>query len=248
MRFKLLLFVRDIINLVLTFMRHLVTSDLHLGSRFSHCQLFSQMLKRLDPSVTLVLDGDIIDAPGQTLPFEHQQVLEEIAERASQSRVIWIEGNHDRNFRPEEPTRINFVQSYTIEDHTFITHGDTFDKVMPRNRMFIKLFLFFHKLRVFLGAHPIHVADYAKKFTFLYSFLRRKVMLCAVDHGKQQNLQTVVCGHVHYAEDTHCEGIRYINLGAWTESNCMCLLVEDERLELISVEDAMRNPRWFTDS
>ena len=227
-------------------MRHLITSDLHLGSHFSQSQLFQQMLQRLDRSVILVLGGDIIDAPGQPLPGDHQQALEEIEKRANQNQVIWIEGNHDEDFRPAETTKIQFKRSHTIEHHTFITHGDTFDEVMPRNKIFIQLFKFFHNVRIYLGARPVHVADYAKQFSYLYAFLRRKVMLCAVDHGKQHNFDNVVCGHVHYAEDTLCEGIRYINLGAWTESPCMCLLVEDERLQLVSVADAMTNTSWFT--
>jgi UDP-2,3-diacylglucosamine pyrophosphatase LpxH len=226
--------------------RHLITSDLHLGNHFSQNQLFMQMLKRLDPSVVLVLGGDIIDAPGQVLPGEHQQALEEIEKRAVLNQVIWIEGNHDEGFRPSEHSKIQFVKSHTIENHTFITHGDSFDEVMPRNRIFIALFKFFHNLRVYLGARPIHVADYAKQFSFLYGFLRRKVMLCAADHGNRHGFDNVVCGHVHYAEDTLCEGIRYINLGAWTESPCMCLLVEDGCLRLLSVEDAMADASWFT--
>ena len=229
-------------------MRYLVTSDLHLGNHFSQSLLFLQMVQRLDRSVVLVLGGDIIDAPGHPLPVEHQQALEEIEKRADQNQVIWIEGNHDEGFRPATPSKIQFRDSYAVGDHTFITHGDTFDKVMPRNRTFIELFKFFHKLRVRLGARPVHVADYAKQFTFLYGFLRRKVMLCAVDHGKEYGFDNVVCGHVHYAEDTRCEGIRYINLGAWTESPCMCLLVEDESLQLVSVEEAMTDASWFTGS
>lgn len=71
-------------------------------------------------------------------------------------------------------------------------------------------------------------------------------MLCAADHGNQYGCDNVVCGHVHYAEDILCEGIRYINLGAWTESPCMCLLVEDGCLRLLSVENAMTDRSWFT--
>lgn len=70
-------------------MRHLITSDFHLGNHFSQNQLFLQMLQRLDPSIVLVLGGDIIDAPGQLLPREHQQALEEIVKRAFQNQVIW---------------------------------------------------------------------------------------------------------------------------------------------------------------
>ncbi len=226
-------------------MRYLITSDLHLGNHFSQSQLFLDMVQRLDESVILVLGGDIIDAPGQPLPAEHQQALQAVGKRAEQNQVVWLEGNQDEGYRPATPSNIQFKSSYTVGDHTFITHGDTFDEVMPRNRTFIELFKFFHKLRVRLGASPVHVADYAKQFTYLYSFLRRKVMLCAVDYGKQRDFDNVVCGHVHYAEDTLCEGIRYINLGAWTESPCMCLLIDDDNLQLISVEDAMTDSSWF---
>ena len=226
-------------------MRYLVTSDLHLGNQFCQSLLFREMLQRLDDSVILVLGGDIIDAPGKSLSDEHQRTLEEIWKRAGRNQVIWIEGNHDEGYRPGASSDIDFRQSYSIENRVFITHGDTFDNVMPRNRAFITLFKFFHKLRVFLGAHPIHVADYAKRFEYLYGFLRRKVMLCAVDHARQHDFSSVVCGHVHFAEDTFHEEIRYINLGAWTESLCCCLLIDNDDMHLLSVKAAMKNQEWF---
>jgi UDP-2,3-diacylglucosamine pyrophosphatase LpxH len=226
-------------------MRYLVTSDLHLGNRFSNCRLFAEMVQRLDDSVTLILGGDIIDAPGKPLAAEHQNAIEAIRIRAETSDVIWIEGNHDEGFHPLISAGIHYQTSHTIEDRVFITHGDSFDEVMPRNRIFVQLFNFFHKLRIYLGASPVHVADYAKRFKYLYNFLRRKVMLCAVDHGNRHDFEAVVCGHVHFAEDTICEGVRYINLGAWTESDCYCLLVEDGSMELIPAEKAMLNTSWF---
>ncbi len=226
-------------------MQYIVTSDLHLGSKFSRCGLFSMMVQKLNKSVTLILAGDIIDAPGRILDADAEAALTIIKKRATQETVIWIEGNHDENYRPGEPHAIQFVRSYAIGTRLYITHGDTFDNVMPNNRSFMNLFRFFHNLRVRLGAQPVHIADYAKKFTFLYNVLCEKIRNCAVDHGKRENFETVVCGHVHLAEDGIHQGIRYINLGAWTESPCFCLLVSDERIRLMTVEDAMQDSAWF---
>lgn len=228
------------------FTRYLVTSDLHLGNRFSRSSQFTAMVKRLNKSISLVLAGDIIDTPGQSLGQDDLAALDAIQTRASHEQVIWIEGNHDRGYRPQSSEDIHFLDSYAIGKRLFITHGDTFDTVMPRNQWFVSTFRFFHNLRVRLGADPIHVADYAKKYQYLYNYLRRKVMNCAVEQGQEQNFEAVACGHVHFAEDAFDKGIRYINLGAWTESSCHCLLVDEDGMTLLTVEEAMRDSAWFT--
>ena len=203
------------------------------------------MIQRLDESVVLILGGDIIDAPRQALTGEHKQAYDEILNRSNRCPVIWIEGNHDDGLRPAETNNIRFSLSHTIDKHVFIAHGDRFDNVTARSRRFISLFKIFHRFRVKLGAHPVHVADYAKKFGYLYRYFRRKVMYSAIDHGKAQHFTTVVCGHVHYAEDSLVEGIRYVNLGSWTESPSYCLLVDGESITLVPVENALQNRAWF---
>jgi len=70
-------------------------------------------------------------------------------------------------------------------------------------------------------------------------------MMCAVDFARQGQYAAVVCGHVHYAEDTLHEGIRYINLGAWTESPNYCLLVDEQHVRLMSLDKALEESDWF---
>ena len=227
-------------------MRYLITSDLHLGNQFSQCLQFIEMLQRLNDSVTLVLAGDIIDAPGQVLKADAKAALDTIQNRSLAQTVIWIEGNHDEGFRPPGSHNIEFRRSFTIDKRFYITHGDSFDHVMPNNRWFVELFLFFHKLRVRLGADPVHVADYAKKYKVLYCVLCRKVMMCAVDYAAYESFDAVVCGHVHFMEDSMHNGIRYINLGAWTELPCHCLLVDDNSARLLALEEAFEEAHWFS--
>ena len=228
-------------------MRHLVTSDIHLGNHFSRGRQFTTMVQRLNSSITLVLAGDIVDAPGGLLSKDDVVALDAIRNRASNEQVIWIEGNHDKGYRLEEPGNIQFVDSYALDKRLYIVHGDQFVGIkMFRNALFLKTFKLFHNLRILFGADPVHVADYAKKFRVLYDFLRRKIMNCAVEYGHEKNFKAVACGHVHFAEDTIHEGIRYINLGAWTEATNHCLLVNEEKMELITIENAMQDSEWFT--
>jgi UDP-2,3-diacylglucosamine pyrophosphatase LpxH len=89
---------------------------------------------------------------------------------------------------------------------------------MPRNQAFMKAFKWMHDLRVKLGARPVHVAKYAKKWNLFYRFLCKNVMMNAVDCALENGFEVVTCGHTHYPEDRIFNGIRYINTGAWTET------------------------------
>ena len=82
----------------------------------------------------------------------------------------------------------------------------------------MQAFKLMHDLRVRLGARPVHVAQYAKKWGLFYKFLRKNVMINAVKCAMENGYEVVTCGHTHYPEDIFFNGIRYINTGAWTES------------------------------
>ena len=63
--------------------RCFVVSDLHLGRRllpsaYFHHRHFSSWLDTLPKGVPLVLNGDVIDRPGQALPDAHRAVLERL--------------------------------------------------------------------------------------------------------------------------------------------------------------------------
>ena len=119
-----------------------------------------------------------------------------------------------------------------------ITHGDDFDEIMPRNQLFIKAFKFLHNLRVKLGAKPVHVAEYAKKWKSFYRVLRKNVMTNAVKCAIENGYEAVTCGHTHFAEDVIFNGIRYINTGAWTEFPAFFLHVTKDQMDLTRMEES----------
>jgi len=208
----------------------IVVSDLHIGSPYFKHEWFRQFLEALPADSRLVLNGDTIDNPRRQLAPPHRQVLDALIALGDRLPVVWVEGNHDQGYRPPNPGKIVFKQAYALGDRRlFITHGAYFDNVMPYNRWFIQLFRVLHELRMRLGAPPVHVAEYAKKWQFLYRYLNRNVRMNAVEYAREHGYRAVACGHVHHVEHTVIDGIEYINTGAWTESpTCYLSAVNDE--------------------
>jgi UDP-2,3-diacylglucosamine pyrophosphatase LpxH len=199
-------------------MNAIVISDLHLGSRYFLYQNFEPFLKNIPEGTELILNGDIIDNPYAELGQTDQRILDQIVQISCLQKVVWVRGNHDNGYIPQNLGKIKIKHHHAIQRRLFITHGDFFDEIMPRNRAFIKIFRMMHDLRVKLGARPVHVAEYAKKWEYFYAFLRKNVMLNAVNYAKENGFKAVTCGHTHYAEERFINGIRYINTGAWTEA------------------------------
>jgi UDP-2,3-diacylglucosamine pyrophosphatase LpxH len=119
---------------------------------------------------------------------------------------------------------------------------------MPRSRVFMKAFRLMHGLRVKLGAQPVHVAEYAKKWRAFYRILRNNVMRNAVNFALENGYNAVTCGHTHYAEDTVLNGIRYINTGAWTEFPAFFLLITEYEMRLEKTDDSLTVPRLESDN
>ena len=87
-----------------------------------------------------------------------------------------------------------------------------------------------------MGAKPVHVAEYAKKWAVFYRVLRKNVMMNAVKCAIENRIEAVSCGHTHFAEDQVLNGIRYINTGAWTEFPAFFLHVTSDQMILKKIE------------
>jgi UDP-2,3-diacylglucosamine pyrophosphatase LpxH len=209
-----------------------VTGDVHLGSQFCHDEAFLAWMEALPQGASLILNGDVLDDPDQPLPARHHVALERLVELSFEREVVWVLGNHDDTVHLAEPGRIRFVRHWVIAQRALVIHGDGFDEVMPRHRWFIRVFRFLHRMRQQLGAHPIHVAEYAKKWKPLYQVLTQNVMENAVATAKEGGFEAVICGHTHYGIDVLHDGIRYLNTGAWTEEPFFWVCVQREDIEM----------------
>lgn len=211
---------------------YIITSDVHLGSRFCLHDLFLRFLENLPETTGLIMNGDTVDDPDKKFPAEHKLILDKLRNESYRRRIIWIRGNHDDRYIPTDPARIEFMPDFSIDKRLYVSHGFDFDNIMPRNRHFIMAFRLFHRFRMKLGASPVHVARYAKKWSALYKIFRRHVASNAIEHAAENGFKAVTCGHTHFAEDLKIRGIRYINTGAWTEKPVYYLHVNREKMTL----------------
>jgi len=220
-------------------MNAIIVSDLHIGSRYFLYQDFETFLGNISEEYELILNGDIIDNSYSELIEPHKRIMDLIKQASYRQRVVWVRGNHDNGYLPTEFGEVHFKNFYDINHRLLITHGDDFDEIMPRNQTFMKAFKLMHNLRIMLGAKPVHVAQYAKKWEIFYTVLRKNVMMNAVNCAIENGYEAVTCGHTHYPEDTVFNGTRYINTGAWTELPTFYLLVAPDRMTLMTVRDSL---------
>jgi UDP-2,3-diacylglucosamine pyrophosphatase LpxH len=220
-------------------MNAIIVSDLHMGSRYFRSQAFENFLKSLPDIDEFILNGDVLDRPHIKLTPFHQLNLERIEKLSLRCKVVWVLGNHDRGYMPESLGNIEFCRRYIFDGRILITHGDDFDTIMPRSRIFMHAFRLLHDLRVRLGARPVHVAEYAKKWRTFYRVLRNNVMRNAVNSAAENGLEAVTCGHTHFAEDLVVNGVRYINTGAWTEFPAHYLYVTPDSMDLKWIDQSL---------
>ena len=219
-------------------MKSIIVSDLHIGSRYFLHETFAQFLQNIPQDHEFILNGDIIDNPYAKMKPADQQILDRFGEMSLRQKVVWVRGNHDNGYIPDNLGNIQIKKHHALQKRLFITHGDFFDEVMPRSQMFIKAFKMMHDLRVKLGARPVHVAHYAKKWKRFYEYLRKNVMLNAVNYARENGFKTVSCGHTHFAEEQFINGIQYLNTGAWTELPTHYVRVTDNETTLKKTTDS----------
>ena len=219
-------------------MNAIVISDVHLGSRHCRREPFERFLDRLPAGVTLILNGDTVDYRHRRLRPDALATLARLAAESRRRTVVWVCGNHDEDYRPPEPGAIQFVSSYALDQRLYVQHGFYFDHIMPYHRLFILAFKIMHVLRVRLGAEPVHVAEYAKRWPTLYGVLRRNVLQNAVRYAREHGFGAVTCGHTHYAESDTIDGILYLNTGAWTERPSYAVVVDEASVTLHEIDEA----------
>ncbi|MBT8371880.1 MAG: metallophosphoesterase [Deltaproteobacteria bacterium] len=222
-------------------MKAIIVSDLHIGSQYFQSQIFEQFIERLPGDHEFILNGDVIDSPYLRMHKSDQKILDLLEQISLRQKVIWLRGNHDNGYMPASFGAVDFHRQYTLKDRLLITHGDDFDDIMPRSRLFIRAFKRMHEIRVKLGAKPVHVAEYAKKWKTLYSVLRKNVALNAVNCARENGFKAVACGHTHFPEDAVYNGIRYLNTGAWTEHPAHFLQVTSDDIVLKTLDPCPEN-------
>ena len=224
-------------------------SDIHLGSRDCRVGLLLDFLSHTTCDV-LYLVGDIVDIQSMRRSFywpkTHTEVLQLILDRSKNgTRVIYIPGNHDDDFRALTGMRIGQIEVKRRWIHKtangkrlLVLHGDEFDSALKCSalaalvghvgyRMLLALNRLTHQINYLLKRPYWSLAQSLKmRMPKAVMYMTRFQRAC-LKAAREAKLDGVVCGHIHRAAIIEREGLVYCNDGDWVES-CTAL-VEDAR-------------------
>ena len=235
--------------------RTLWISDMHLGTREARADFLCDFLRR-NTAEHLYLVGDVFD--GWALrrswywPPSHNDVLQLLLRRArAGTEVTYIPGNHDEAARAFPGLRLGGITIQRQAVHVTYTgqrllvlHGDEFDGVVRHARwlsvlgagaymLSLKLNRWFNRMRRALGMPYWSLAGYLKHKTkravqFIADFER-----AVAEKARREEVDGVVCGHIHHAELRTIDGVLYANSGDWVESCTALAEHADGRLEIL---------------
>ena len=239
-------------------------SDVHLGTSGCQAKRLLEFLK-VTESDKLYLVGDIVD--GWQLKRRwywhqtHNDVVQLVMKKAKKgTKVIFVPGNHDEVVR--QFIGLNFGGIKIRDEHVHVTangkrmlvlHGDRFDGVIACAKwlayvgdslytMILKFNQIFNAWRARVGLPYWSLSQYLKlKVKNAVSYITSFEDALAAE-ARKQNLDGVICGHIHKAEIRDIDGILYCNDGDWVES--LTALVEDEVGELSLVDWHEIMLRW----
>ena len=244
--------------------RAIFISDVHLGTRACRADMLLDFLRHNEADVVYLV-GDIIDfwriRRSVIWPQSHNDVLKKLLRKARKgSRLVFIPGNHDEALRDYAGSRFGAIEIERQTIHVradgrryLVTHGDEFDVVVR-----------YAKWLAFLGDRGYEFALWLNRplnalrsiaglgYWSLSGYLKYRVKSAVnfigeyernlAEQARRENVDGVICGHIHHAASHDIDGIHYVNTGDWVESCTAIVEDHDGNFELIRWMDAINAP------
>ncbi|MDZ4730032.1 MAG: UDP-2,3-diacylglucosamine diphosphatase [Xanthomonadales bacterium] len=235
--------------------RAVFISDVHLGFSGCSAEFLTDFLGRLRCDV-IYLVGDIIDFINLRKRPEwvasHSMVIEKLLEMTrSGTRVIYVPGNHDEALRHYVGLKIGLLEIHDQFIHTtadqrriLVTHGDQFDSVVRCSPLLALIGTWVYdgllKVNGWLNwCRQKSGREYWSLATFVKTRVRNAMEYidrfeqAVMAFAHKENVDGVICGHIHRAEIRHGKGLTYMNCGDWVESCTALVEHRDGRIELL---------------
>jgi UDP-2,3-diacylglucosamine pyrophosphatase LpxH len=182
----------------------------------------------------------------------HSDVSQKVLRKARKgTRVIYIPGNHDENFRVFAAHRFGRVAVLRESIHVMsdgrrflVIHGDQFDGIVKYAKWLA--FVGDRAYNYALTANTwINIVRRTLGFSYwsLSAYLKHKVKNAVeyisnyekalVAEARRRGVDGVICGHIHTAEIRWFDEILYCNDGDWVESCTALVETLDGRLEIL---------------
>ena len=246
-----------------TRVRSIFLSDIHLGTRGCQAELLTSFLKA-HSAERVYLVGDIIDGwrlkKSLYWPQAHNDVLRRLFTLMKRgTEVIYVTGNHDEFLRKYDDMVLGNLSMVDQAEHEtadgkrlLVLHGDQFD-VITRYARWVALLgdagyialmqinRLFNTVRKRFGFGYFSLSAWVKQrvkraVNFVSEFESSVAKEC-----RREGYDGVVCGHIHHAEITDIQGVRYMNCGDWVES-CTALVEDhDGTFRIVHWRDELAN-------
>lgn len=239
--------------------RSIWISDVHLGYSGCSADHLLTFLRQMRCE-TLYLVGDIVDfwslKKRRYWPQDHNNVVRSILGKAKHdTRVVFLPGNHDEAMRAYHGLTLGNVEVHdrivheTVDGRRFLVlHGDQFDGAVMNsrwlgmlgarlydtllranglvNRVRSRFGLDYWSLAAFLKHRVKNAVKYISKFE-----------QAVAREARTQDVDGLICGHIHRPEITDINGVSYLNCGDWVESCTALIEHHDGSIQLIHCAD-----------
>jgi len=228
-----------------THYRSIFISDVHLGTKSCQAEKLLEFLRDTE-SEYLYLVGDIVDCWYMTKnlywPQSHNDVIQKILRKGRKgTEIVYIPGNHDeimRNFTDHFFGNIILVDQYTYIDSKgnpiLVIHGDQFDVVIRKAKWLAHLGSGAYDLAISANGLVNWFRRLLRRPYWSLSAWAKQRVKSAVNfigeyettlanYARTQEVDGIICGHIHSANISNFDGIAYMNCGDWVES-CTALV------------------------
>lgn len=238
-------------------------SDVHLGTRGSQAEALLQFL-RTHEFETLYVVGDFIDVWSLKRsiywPQSHNDILQKLLRAGRKgTKVYYIPGNHDEfvsGFHGEYGAVTILPRAiHTTADgrKLLVIHGHELDTVVQNIKWLAVLGDVGYQLLLTLNS-PVNwvrrvfgfgywsLSAYVKKSVKNAVSFIGKFEEAIVHYARKDEVDGVICGHIHSPIIREIDGVTYYNSGDWVES-CSALLEDASgKIELITSFVVAANP------
>jgi UDP-2,3-diacylglucosamine pyrophosphatase LpxH len=242
--------------------RAIFISDIHLGTRRAQTAALLDFLRATE-SEQLYIVGDLIDNWSLRKAWHwdqlHNDVIQKLLRKARKgTKLIYIPGNHDENFRDFTNLRFGRVVILNEAIHLaangkryLVLHGDKFDGVVRFAPSLAKLGDTAYELSMALNTGLNRIRrllrlPYWSLSAFLKNRVKRAVEFIShferaiVREAKARKCSGVICGHIHTPDDRDIDGFHYLNDGDWVESCTALVEHADGTFEVIDWKKAQQ--------
>ena len=234
-------------------------SDVHLGFPGCSADYLLEFIRDMRCE-NLYLVGDIIDfwalRKKRYWPQAHNNVVRSILGKAKHdTRVVYVPGNHDEAMREYDGLTLGNVEIHDRIVHVtadgrrlLVMHGDQFDSAVVNSKFIgligsaaydflLRMNRYVNWCRARLGRDYWSLAAAVKhKVKNAVKYISNFEQAVAHEANRQQ-VDGLVCGHIHRAELTRLDSVTYMNCGDWVESCTALVEHHDGTIELLKLAD-----------